>query len=56
MPSLSSSDCPWLPMPQTVFRLKRLYQADSVHAQISLEERLAKRARVGTAAKRRHLA
>ena len=42
--------------PQPVFRLKRLYQADSVHAQISLEERLAKRARVGTAAKRRRLA
>ena len=42
--------------PQTVFRLKRLYQADSVQAQPLLEERLAKRARVGNEAKRQRLA
>ena len=42
--------------PRTVFRLKRLYQADSVQAQLALEERLAKRAGVGNAAKRQRLA
>lgn len=42
--------------PQTVFRLKRLYQADSVQAQHLLEERLAKRARVGNTTKRQRLA
>ena len=38
--------------PQTVFRLKRVYQADKVQAQVALEERLAKRARSGNTAKR----
>ena len=42
--------------PQAVFRLKRLYQADSVQAQQLLEERLAKRARVVNVAKRQRLA
>ena len=42
--------------PQTVFRLKRVYQADNVHAQVALEERLAKRARGGNTAKRQRLA
>ena len=42
--------------PQTVFRLKRLYQADSVQAQHLLEDRLAKRARVGNTTKRQRLA
>ena len=45
------------PLPlQTVFRLKRVYQADSVQAQVALEERLAKRARIGNTAKRQRLA
>ena len=41
--------------PRVVFRAKRLYQADSVLAQTALEERLAKRARTGNAAKRQRL-
>ena len=36
--------------PQTVFRMKRVHQADRVQAQ-PLEERLAKRARSGNTAK-----
>ena len=45
------------PLPlQSVFRLKRMYQADSVQAQIALEERLAKRARVSNTTKRQRLA
>ena len=41
--------------PQAVFRWKRTYQADSVQAQQMLEERLAKRARVVSSAKKRRL-
>ena len=41
--------------PQAAFRRKRTYQADSVQAQQLLEERLSKRARVVSSAKRRRL-
>ena len=41
--------------PHAVFRWKRTYQADSVQAQQMLEERLAKRARVVSSAKKRRL-
>ena len=41
--------------PRTEFRLKRLYKADNVQAQIELEERLAKRARTWNTSKRQRL-